>query len=551
MSLYGILNIGKSGMVAQQAAIQVTGNNIANAGNADYTRQVATLSPSKDSQIQPGTFVGNGVDLTSVQRQVDEALQARLRGSMSDSASADTTQQWLGQVESVFNALGDSDLSSQFSTFFNGWSSLANKPQDVGQRQVVLENGDTLASSIRSIRGQLTSLQNDADNQLKSLADNANQLAQKIADLNGQIVIAEGSTGGSANGLRDQRDAVLSQLAKLVDIQTTQSTTGAVNVYVGSEPLVADAQNRGIALRQDSINGELTSTIIFKADGGAMKLSGGQIGALSDIRNNQIGKVVDQLDGLAGGLIFALNKIHASGQGLAGFNNVSSDNRVDDSTVPLNSAQSGLAFAPNNGSFVVHVKNKTTGLETSTLVKVDLAADGSSGTSLNSLTSDLDAIDNISAKIVNNRLQITTDSSDVEVSFSQDSSGTLAALGINTFFSGRDARDIAVNSTIRQQPTLLAAAQNGAATDNQTALAIAGLQSQSLSTLGGANLTQAYQTMVNGVGVAVSGAKANAQATTVVQQTLQSQRDSLSGVSMDEEAINLMRQQRAFQAPRG
>src|SRR5690348_3916222 len=108
MSLLGTLNIGKSALATQQAALQVTSNNIANAGNADYSRQTASVVSTPDQQLKPGVFVGTGIDLTAVSRQVDDALNSRLRSSTSDSEAADTTQQWLGQVESVFNELSDS-----------------------------------------------------------------------------------------------------------------------------------------------------------------------------------------------------------------------------------------------------------------------------------------------------------------------------------------------------------------------------------------------------------------------------------------------------------
>src|SRR3954467_14156720 len=112
MSLIGTLQTGKSALAVQQAALQVTGNNIANAGNADYTRQVANLAPSLDQKLQPGMFIGTGVDLTGIQRQIDEALNSRLRSAVSDNQAADTTQQLLGRVEAVFNELSDEDLST-------------------------------------------------------------------------------------------------------------------------------------------------------------------------------------------------------------------------------------------------------------------------------------------------------------------------------------------------------------------------------------------------------------------------------------------------------
>jgi flagellar hook-associated protein 1 FlgK len=123
----------------------------------------------------------------------------------------------------------------------------------------------------------------------------------------------------------------------------------------------------------------------------------------------------------------------------------------------------------------------------------------------------------------------------------------LAALGINSFFSGSDAGNIAVNQTIAAKPALLAAAQNGERGDNQTALAIAGLESQGLSSLGGASIKQNYEAMVNGIATSAAAARTSAEATATIRQTLAAQREALSGVSLDEEAVNLMKQQRAFQ----
>jgi flagellar hook-associated protein 1 len=120
-------------------------------------------------------------------------------------------------------------------------------------------------------------------------------------------------------------------------------------------------------------------------------------------------------------------------------------------------------------------------------------------------------------------------------------------LGINSFFTGKDASDIAVNSVISGNPSLLAAAKNGEHGDNQTALAIAGLESATVDGLGGASMKEAYQAMVNGVATSSQAAGNNADAASTIRQTLEAQREALSGVSLDEEAVNLIKQQRAFQ----
>lgn len=549
MSLIGSLSVGQSALAVSQAQIQTTGNNIANVDNPDYTRQLASTTESMSQQLKPGMFVGTGVDLTGVSRQIDEALQSRLRAATTDSSGAATTSQWLGQLQSTFNELSDNDLSTQMSDFFNSWSDLANKPQDEGQRQVVLQDGTAVAQTFQQLRSSLSGLQGNVNDQIKSTATQADNLASDIARLNGQIATAEGGTGGTANSLRDQRDADLKQLSTLVNVQTVNQSNGTVDVYVGSDALVSNNISRGITTQQDATsgtttNGLVTTSLHFKADNGTINATGGQLGALVGVQK-QVNSSVDQIDTLAHSLIFELNKIHSSGQGLDGFSSTSSTNVVSDPTAALNNSASGLKFTPTNGSFVVHVTQKDSGLDTSTLVPINLSASG--GTSLNTLAASLNAINGVSATINGGKLTITATNSSTQLSFSQDSSGVLAALGVNTFYTGSDARDIAVNQTVQNDPDLLAASRNGQPADNQTARAIADLESTAVTSLKGSNLKDSYQSLINGIGAAANTAKTNAEATQSVTDTLESQRDALSGVSLDEETMNLMKQQRAYQ----
>jgi flagellar hook-associated protein 1 FlgK len=543
MSLIGALNVGKSALAVHQAAIQVTSNNVANAGNPDYTRQVARITPAGQQQYRPGLYVGMGVNLSAVERQIDQALEDRIRGSFSDFESASARQQWLGRVESVFNELGDDDLSSGLSTFFNGWSNLANKPQDIGLRQVVIQNGESLAGTFRSMRGQLDSLQGDVDHRLTALADDVDALAGQVAELNGQIVSAEAGSAGSANALRDRRDAVLKRMAELVDVQTQEMPGGSINVLVGSQMLVLGTQNRGIGYQRTANGGgELT----IQANGALIQPPSGQIGGLMAMRTQMSG-VADQLDELAGNLIFELNKIHSAGQGLQGFAQVTATNAVNDAAAVLNTDAAGLKFDPTNGSFVVHIRQKTGGLMASELVQVDLDGLNGDDTTLESLQAALNMISGISATISAGKLTIQADSSDTEIVFSQDSSGVLGALGINAFFTGATASDMAVDANIKAAPALLAVAQNGEPTDNQAALAIVKLESKSLTGLGEVSIQDRYAAMVNGIAVSTAGARNTAEAAQAIKDTLLTQREALSGVSLDEEAINLIKEQRAFQ----
>ncbi|CAA9373715.1 MAG: Flagellar hook-associated protein FlgK [uncultured Phycisphaerae bacterium] len=544
MSLIGALNIGKQALTVHQAAIQTTGNNISNAGNADYTRQVTDLSATRDQRIGATLFAGTGVQIDGIRRQIDDALEGRLRVALSDSESAQVNQQWLGQVESVLNELGDSDLSTRLSEFFGSWSNLANKPQDIGLRQVVIQNGQTVASWLADARGSLTDLQTTIDQRMPALVEQADKLSQQIADLNRTIAVTEAGNG-IANNLRDQRGAAVKQLSSLLDVKTVEQPNGGVNVYVGSEPLVIGTDTRGLTLVKAGTADKPVPEVRFKANLGTVSLKSGQIGGLQEARSAVDAAAAD-LDAIAGSLIHDLNKVHAAGQGLEGFDKVTASNVVEDPTVALNDPKSGLAQPPANGSFVVHVKEKATGLVTSTLVQVDLDGVGP-GTTLNDLRASLDGVAGVNAAISGGRFTVSADSAAVELSFSQDSSGVLASLGVNTFFTGKDASDIAVSQALQDNPQRLAAAKNGQKGDNQTARLIAALETQPVAAFGGQSLKERYEGAVSRIATSADAAKTNADAAQGVLETLQAQRESLSGVSLDEEAVNLMREQRAFQ----
>ena len=545
MSLVGTLNIAKSALAVNQAALATTGNNVANVGDPNYTRQVAESSPSPGRSIGPGKQLGTGVQLDAVARKIDEALQGRLRAGVADTAAAESKSSWLGRVESTFNELTNDDLSTKLSDFFNGWSELANKPQDVGARQIVLQQGETVAGRFNSIATQLDGLRAETGNRTKALAGQADDLSNQIAGLNQQIATAEGGRGG-ANALRDQRDAALGKLAELVDTTVRQDPTGVVNVYVGSTPLVLGNLSRGVKLRIDAEGDRSEPTLVTKDGGDPITARSGELGALQTVRA-KIDATTDQLNDLAGGLIFSLNKLHAAGQGIEGLSSVTATNAVKDPAAALNSAKAGLKFPPSNGSFVVHVKDVATGLVNSTLVHVNLTGTGAD-TTLDSLAADLNGIPNLTAANTDGKLALSADSPAVQVSFSQDSSGALASLGLNAFFKGTDARTIGVSDGLRGNPLKLAAARNGQPGDNQTARAVADLQSAAGTLANGLSITDGYQSIVNRVATDVADAASDAEAAHTIQDTLASQRESLSGVSLDEEATNLLRYQRAFQA---
>jgi flagellar hook-associated protein 1 FlgK len=548
MSLYGVLNIGVSALQAQQAALQVTGNNLANAADPNYTREVANLSPNVDSPSPSGLLVGGGVSVTSIQRQVDLALNQRLTSAGSDQSAATTLQNWSGQVQSVFNALSGNGISDQLNTFFNDWSTLANNPSSSGQRGVVVQDGQNLAQTFNSTAANLSSINSSIQQAAGQSIQQINQFAQQIASLNQQIVQATNGGQQQPNGLLDQRDADVTQLSNITNIQTVNTANNGMDVYIGNEALVNGTSNQTLNATTVQNNGHSDISVQFSGDGSTAPVTGGSLGGL--IQSQQlVDSTTDSLNSLASNLISSLNTLHSGGQGLQGYTSLTGATAVTDPTQPLASAAAGLPTntpVPKTGSFVISLTNTTTGLSTSTLVPITETG-STTDTTLNSLAASLSAISGVQATVKNGQLSIQSTNPNTQISFSQDSSGVLSSLGLNTFFSGSDASSISVNSQLAGNPSLLAAASNGSPDDNTNALAIAGLNDAPQAGLNGNSLSQAYGTLISNVGGAAANANNNLTATTSVQSTLTAQQQSLSGVSTDQEALNMIVEQRAYQ----
>ena len=552
MSLLGALNLGASSLAAQQIGLQVTGNNIANAGTAGYSRQVVNLTPNGTTQAGAGQFLGTGVAVQSIARQVSDSLNEGLRNATSDQNAAQTLNTALNQLQTTFGALSGTDISARMTDFFNSFSTLANNPADSAQRSIVVQNGVSFANYLQSLRSQISASRDSIQTQIQSNATQANALVQSIASLNQQISTTEAGAG-TANDLRDQRDQALTQLSQLMDIRTIDTGNGQVNVLVGSVPIVQGVTTRGIATKQsnDPSGTSITTDLVFADNGDAIPVHGGTIGALVNARDNFIEPAVATVDSIASGLISTVNTIHSQGQGLSGFSTVTGASQVLDPTAALNAGKTttGLTFTPANGTFNLLVTDHTTGQTTTQQINVNLSGVGTQ-TSLNSLAASITAAGGgtiVGTVTPGGTLAITSNDKNVTFSFGDDSSGALAALGLNTYFTGTDASNIAVNQTLQNNSDLLATGRDNIAGSNRNAQQLALAGGLSVANLNGRSLQDYYTDYIGNLSSKAKNVSDNAKAQGVLHDTLFAQQQAISGVSMDEEAINLTKYQRAFE----
>ena len=545
MSLNGALQVGQSAILASQAAISVAGNNMANAATPGYHRQRIGIIPGRPEAIGRGQFVGTGVQIGSITRQIDVALQARMRTAIGDQAGSMIDQRFLSSVELLQNELTGSDISSQLSAFFNSWSELGNNPNDSGMRSLVLQQGESLAGGIRQLRNEYTNLRTEADRGLGVAVDRADAILDEIAELNMKIAQTEQGVG-EANTLRDQRDVMIDELSELMDITTIDQANGAVDVLVGSLPVVIAGESRGIELRTETKNGEREVSIRIEADGSDLIVSSGTIGGLLRQRDETIDPVIEQLDTFAQELIYEVNRIHSQGQGTQGWTSVSSTNAIDDPSIALNALGSGIEFPVENGSFLISVTDQSDGSVQSYLIEIDPNSDSLSV--INSKISAAIAPSGATSTLNPDGTFTLEAASGQRLAFSEDSSGFLAALGINTFFSGTNGVDIGVNKAILSESSLLASGSDFAVGSNGTALKMTELRDKAMTNLSGRSLREFWESGVNDLAVRTSAANTRLEGAAVVTESLYAQNQAISGVSLDEEAIDLLSYQRQFQA---
>lgn len=545
MGLNGTLAVASRALEAFTAGIEVAGQNIANANTPGYIREKLNLTTS--APYRSGNLIlGTGVDVGGIQQEINLFLEARIYTANSDASAADARQTIYKQLETQIRELGDGDLSTRLNEFVAGVQDTVDSPSAVATREATILQGERLATDITDLRGRVDELRKAQTINIESLVDEANQLVKTIKELNPRISKLEigGLIDSDAGGLRTQRYTALNRLSEIVPIRFAEREDGSLDVFTESQFLILANQTQEFQTVIGVDRGVQVQTVRLSQTKTELTDSGGgELQGIIDGRDQILGGFVDKLNEYTGNLIFEFNKVHASGEGLAGYQSVTATNRASVTNVALN--QAGLAFTPGHGSFEIKVGDGNT--FKTTKIAIDLDGIGTE-TTLEDLRAALDAVDNVTATIsTDGRLKLETGVNS-EFRFANDTSGVLAALGINTFFAGTDSLSVAVNSTIADDHRLLATSRGGGPSDNRNVRALATLIDQPISTLGDVSLDDFYNSIVSTVAQSSSAETAVAASAEGFRESLFNQRQQYSGVSLDEEAIHLLQFQRAYQS---
>lgn len=547
MSLYSSIRLAANALRANQIGLQVVGQNIANVDTPGYIREEAVLVPAPPQRLGK-LLLGTGVDVQAVVQKIDLFLEERLRGSVSDRADAETQESSYLQLEAVIGELGKADLSTSMDNFFSSIAEILNQPESDTARNLAVLEGSTLTSDINRMAGRVGEIRSGLNDRVIGMVGEINRLIEEVRDLNVRITVTEmGDVSASdAAGLRDQRLQALEDLAKLVSIRVMEQPDGSVVVYSGGDFLVFQGTSREVEVQFENNRGLATAELYLAGTDAPLRPASGELAGLLAARDEITGGFLDRLDEFARTLAFEFNKLYSAGQGLHGFQELTSEFAVTADDLALN--QAGLEFTPVNGSFQVMVHDKRTGTTQTTDVLVDLNGLGGD-TTLGDLAATLAAIDGITAAITpDGKLTISSESSQQEFAFGGDTSGVLAALGLNTFFSGSSASSLGVSEVLREDPAKFAASRGGIAADTENAVELAAFLDRPIESRNGLSLAALYDGMIAQTVQASSVAQSTAEGARTFEDTLRGQKLAVSGVNLDEEAVRMIALQRSFQA---
>lgn len=337
LSLFGTLNLASSALQAQMAGVQVAGENLANANTTGYSRQVVDLQESPYILTANGSQ-GTGVSVAGIQQITDALLNSQIQtqagvvgywnAQQSALQSAQTgLNEFLSSTSSTSSSSSTSTtstgLAGQLSAFFNAFQAVATSPTSIADRQALVGQAQSLATLFNQISSQLSGLQTQINSSLSSQVASANQLLSNVAGLNAQIVQAQAS-GGNANGLLDQREQDLEQLAQYGNFQMTTQSDGSVTIsaVAGSQTLVSGSNVVNSLVLEDPNNtGQLqvwTSNSNDQLTGVSYGLSSGSLEGAIDARDGSLATLQNSINNLASDLITQVNSLHSAGYSLSG-----------------------------------------------------------------------------------------------------------------------------------------------------------------------------------------------------------------------------------------
>ena len=433
MGINKLFDISRRSLVAYQAALNATSNNISNASNPDYSRQRVILGAETPESNGKLSF-GSGVKIDNIQRIRDKIIDTQMWSYNANQSLADKQASTLSKLEALLSEPSDLGLSNLVAQFFNSWDQLAVDPSSTALRNNVLNAAQSLAGKLGNIYSGYTDIRKDIKAETTQTVNSINNYISQIHTLNKEIYSAT-ANGSTPNDLLDKRGALINELSGLANINVTYNSDQSVSISIGGIFSVDRLHSTEFALEETSAGLKIT------ADSGqaTLALNGGELYANLNMYNSVIPSYQTNLNTIGNAVYTNVNTVHNTG-----FTN----------TTP---SQTGIDF------------------------------------------------------------------------FSSFGDGTLV-----------------VNQSLIDNPSMIAASADGQDGNNEIALQIAALQESGL--INGETISTTYSSLVNSLANDIQLQDQNSESFQLVINQLDKQLTEKSGVSVDEEMVNIIKFQRSYDA---
>ncbi|NMT64893.1 flagellar hook-associated protein FlgK [Marinobacter orientalis] len=317
----GLINIGLTGILGHQTALNTTGNNITNANTPGYSRQEVQFETQAAQRTGAGS-VGTGVNVTDIRRLANEFLTQQVR---EDSTLFGEQEALNSELSRLDNLLGgeSTGLSNALNNFFASLQNAAEDPASLPQRQLVLSEAQQVVNRFEALNQEFIQQRESVKTQMQQGAKDATTLLESIAELNKAISESPGlAQGREPNELLDKRDEKLRELSELVSIRVTRAEGSQVNVSLSNgQALVVGSQAAQLGTR---VNSEDPMSLAFTLTTGGRVLnvdeqvSGGKLGGLRRFESEGLQPAFDELGRVAIALSDTVNQQHEIGMDLEG-----------------------------------------------------------------------------------------------------------------------------------------------------------------------------------------------------------------------------------------
>jgi len=449
-----VLNIAKDALLTQQYAMDIVSHNIANVSTEGYSKQVPTLEAS-ESAPYAGLMFGRGVKLNDISSITNEFIEKRLQTSTSDLSMMTEKETYMNIMETIFTESSNSSISSQFNEFWNALNDLNNNPSGVPERNILTEYGSILSQSFKETSNDLLNLRMEINSSIDAGVENVNQLLDQIADANRQILLVK--TTGNPNDLVDKRTMLVKKLSEYIDINSYEYDDGSLTVTASKGFVLVNRQDSyQLDFDGTDIIWDNTSTPITE------DIKGGKLGGWLDLRDEIIPKYRSDLDEMAKSTIWEINSLHSQGVGLTGFTSLTGSYQATDRSVAMGTVDSGFDFYDKitDGSFKLWLYDPTGAVVGEATIPIDADSTTLSGLSATIAGLSIAGEDAFNSSIQGEALSLEIDPAThagFTFAFSDDSSNILTALGLNTFFTASNARNMGIHENILSDKNNIAA----------------------------------------------------------------------------------------------